>query len=76
MTRTNSRRAAAAEATSRLRKGIVMSFACVECHRAIINRRIATCQFCGAAIPPHLLFDQRTAAKLAALDAAEAEKTP
>ena len=51
-----------------------MAFECVACHRPIINRRIAICQFCGAEIPPHLLFDQRTIAKLAALGAAETKK--
>lgn len=45
-----------------------MSYLCPKCSRAIYNRRLKTCGFCGAELPPELLF---SAAELEMLDKRE-----
>ena len=47
-----------------------MSYLCPKCSRAIYNRRLKTCGFCGAELPPELLF---SAAELEMLDKKENE---
>lgn len=39
---------------------------CPSCHRLLYSRRHKTCGFCGAELPPEVLF---TVAELAAIDA-------
>jgi hypothetical protein len=46
-----------------------MSYLCPKCSRVIYNRRLKTCGFCGADLPPELLF---TAAEIAAMDKKDA----
>jgi hypothetical protein len=41
-----------------------MSYNCPECHRAIYNRRLTHCGFCGAPIPDKLRFTSEEIAKL------------
>ena len=45
-------------------------FRCPACNFAIFNRRIATCEACGASLPAELLFSP---AHLALLDAEHAK---
>ena len=47
-----------------------MSYRCPKCSGVIYNRRLKTCGFCGAELPPELLF---SAAEIEALDKKEAE---
>jgi hypothetical protein len=46
-----------------------MSYHCPKCSGVIYNRRLNTCGFCSAKLPPELLF---TAVEIEALDKAEA----
>ena len=41
-----------------------MSYNCPECHRALYNRRLTHCGFCGAPIPDELRFTSEEIAKL------------
>ena len=47
-----------------------MSYNCPECHRALYNRRLTHCGFCGAPIPDELRF---TAEEIEKLDREMAE---
>jgi predicted nucleic acid-binding Zn ribbon protein len=41
-----------------------MNYNCPKCHRALYNRRLTHCGFCGAAIPDELRFTSEEIAKL------------
>jgi hypothetical protein len=36
---------------------MAMAFHCPSCNKPLYNRRRATCESCGAALPKHLLLD-------------------
>ena len=49
-----------------------MSYQCPKCSGVIYNRRLKTCGYCGAELPPELLFSP---AELEVLDKNAAEHT-
>ena len=49
-----------------------MSYHCPKCGRVIYNRRLKTCGYCGAELPPELLFSP---AEIEVLDKNAAEHT-
>ncbi len=51
-----------------------MPFTCPSCTRMIYNRRLKTCEFCGKAIPPHLLLTDEQIAELGKLDREESKR--
>lgn len=57
-------------APSFLRTPMTTRFRCPTCNFAIFNRRLATCEACGASLPDELLF---SSAHLALLDAEHAK---
>ena len=51
-----------------------MPFRCPSCNKPLYNRRRATCQSCGSALPKHLLLDTAQRERLAELREQEDKK--
>ncbi|MBE9398014.1 hypothetical protein IOQ59_12170 [Pontibacterium sp. N1Y112] len=49
-------------------------FKCPECNRAIYNRRVKTCEFCGYQFPVALLYSEDDKKRLDELDKKESRK--
>jgi hypothetical protein len=46
---------------------------CPHCDRVIYNRRLKTCEFCGTALPAHLVYSDAEVAALLKKEKAEAQ---
>ncbi|MGZ3255073.1 MAG: hypothetical protein ACXU7D_12285 [Burkholderiaceae bacterium] len=53
----------------------LIKYECPKCERAILNRKIDKCLYCGAALPQNLLFSKEQIEKMAEQDRVNKEQT-